>query len=587
MNNKNIENIIYNLRKKIISLEYRYFILNKIKISDYEYDLLLKKLKYLEDKYPEYKTKNSPTIKINNFILNLRDNIKHFNIMLSLKTIYSFEEYNKFINKINNKLNLINKIEYCCEYKLDGLAANLIYKKGILISISTRGNGLYGESIYHNIDNINGIPKKLNKKFLLPNLVEIRGEICISNKEFFNFNKKLKLKNKKTFSNSRNAASGLARQKKNNSIKNNILNFFCYGLGKITNKNSIFNNNSQFEILNILNNLGFNYKNKYKKFNNIDSIYKYYLNLKKNRHKLKYSIDGLVVKIDSINLQNKLGLSSKFPNWAVAYKFPSEEAVTYVKNIYFDITKTGTLIPIAEINEVIISGVLIKKIYLNNINKMIKLNINIGDKILIKRSGDVIPTIKNVIEKKNNKIINIPENCPSCNSKIENINNILKCSYSFFCKSQINNKINHFFSKDCNFAKGLGKKTINIINKYIKINSPIDLYNLNINNLLLIPNIKFKKANNILNSLEISKNTTLYKFIYSLGINNIGKKTSIKLSLKYNNILKLIKEYKNDYINNKLNINKNEFNSLNNFMNNKINIDLIYKLTNYLNIKNN
>ncbi len=571
MNNKKIKKKIKILTKKIIKYSDYYFNKNKNLIKDEKYDLYLKKLINLEKKYPIYKKKNSPTEIIN---YKLNKNIKkekHDIPMLSIKSVYTFKYIKKFFKKIKKKYN--NK-EFCCELKIDGIAISLIYKKNKLYKAITRGNGKYGENITDNIKVISSIPKKIYNNY--KNKIEIRGELFIKKK---NFNKIIKTE--KLFSNCRNLVSGTIRSLNTNLIKKRNLSFIAYDLIINNNRKKIKDN---INCLKKIEKLGFNIEKYTKKYNLIKKIKNFYNKIYKNRKRIKFDIDGIVIKLNNRKLQEKIKYNNNYIKWAIAIKFTSKTKKTIIKNIKFKIGKSGIIIPIIIIKSIYIGGVKIKKINLYNLKYLIKLNININDKILVERKGDVIPKIKKIIKrynKKNNSYIN---KCPFCNIKINLNLNTPKC-LNINCPKQLYKKINNFVSKNGFNIKYLGEKTIKLLIKNKLINKIHDIFKLTINSLIKIKNFKYKKSKKIIKSIKYSiKKIKLNNFIYSLSIPYIGILSCNYIYKKIKYIKNFIKLKKNNikYLNK---LNKIQIKSIKYFLNNKKNINLIKKLKLIINKK--
>ncbi len=530
MNTNKIKKKILKIRKKIKIYSYYYFYKNKNIISNEKYDFLLKKLEKLEKKYPLFKCKNSPTKKIYYKFIK-KFSIKKHNIpMLSIKNFYSFNKIKKYINKFKKIYKIKN---FCCELKIDGMAISLIYKNNLLYKSLTRGNGIYGENVIKNIKYINSIPKYINSKDKIYNL-EIRGEIYISKKNFLKINK-----NKK-FSNSRNIVSGTIRHLNKKVVKKRKLSFIAYDI--------IINNNrknylTQYDSLKKIKKLGFKIDKKTKLLNNIDNIKKYYNKIKKNKKKIKFNIDGIVIKINNKFIQEKIKNNNKYIKWCIAWKFKSKKKISKVKNINFEISKNGIIIPIIIIKKIKIQGVKIKKINFYNLNYLNKTKINIGDNVIIERSGNVIPKIIKVIKKNKKKyLIN---KCPFCNKKINTNEKIPKCYYNK-CYGKLINNIVFFCSKEAFNIIGLGKKIIKKLIKYKCIKNITDIFNISKKKLTKIPKIKNKLSNKIISSINISKKKIkLSNIINSLSIPNIGKYSSIKISKNiksFKNFLKLTKK---------------------------------------------
>ncbi len=526
MNKINIKKKILKIKKKIKIYSYFYFYKNKSIISDKKYDFLIKKLELLEKKYPLFKKKNSPTRNINYNFLNLFKKKKHNFPMLSIKNTYLYKDIKNYLKKIKK---IYKNIKYCIELKIDGMAISLIYENNYLIKSLTRGNGIYGENITKNILNIKNIPKKIISKEKIKNL-EIRGELYINKKNFLKINKN------KNFSNSRNLVSGTIRQSNINIIKDRKLSFIAYDI-IINNNRKIFI--SQSNSLKKLKNIGFNISPKYKILNNINEINKYYIYINKNRKKINFDIDGIVIKINNKYIQEKIGNNNKYIKWCIAWKFNSVEKKTKIKKIKFNIGKNGIIVPIIKVKPINIGGIIIKNVNLYNLNYLYKLKINIKDIVIIKRSYDVIPKIIKVI-KNNNNFYKITK-CPSCKKKINIKKKIPKCKYGVKCKEQFKNILIHFTSKKAFNIIGLGKNIIKKLIKYNIIKNIYDIFNISIKKIIKIPQINIKLAKKLIYSINLSKKKVkLNNIIYSLSIPYIGEYTSINISKKIKKFKKFI-----------------------------------------------
>ncbi|WOX79432.1 NAD-dependent DNA ligase LigA [Candidatus Shikimatogenerans bostrichidophilus] len=531
-----IKKLIINLSKQINKHNYRYYILNKPIISNYEYDKLLKKLIKLEKKY-NFIYKNSPIKQFNKNLLNKKFKVtKHYFKMFSIKNVYSKENMKIWKKKIDKKIG--KKNNYICELKYDGIAMSLIYKYGKLKSAITRGDGKYGNEVINNILFINNI-KKYIKKIKNIKIFNIKGEIVFSKKNFNIINKI----NKKKYSNPRNAANGTIHSKYyNKNIK--YLDFIPYSI--YTNDNNL-NINNQLKSIKLIENLYFKYpKKSYKLCKSSKQIINYISYWEKNISIYPYPIDGIVIKINDLNIQKQFKYNNIFYKWCIAYKFKDKELITKVKKVKFNVGKSGIIVPVVYFKPIYINGTIIKKASLYNSNIYNKYNLSINDKIIIKKSGNIIPKIiKNInINKNKNKKINFTLYCPSCNKLLKKKNNILICKNDKKCKKQIIEKIKHFIS-----AMKI-KINNNIINKLFdnnKLNNITDLYNLNKNDFLLIY-VKSKVYIRILNEIKNSKKNNLNNFLFSLCIPSIGKYICKKIEKKYKNLYNLLKNIKKNNI---------------------------------------
>ena len=474
---------------------YKYYVLNNSEISDFEYDILYNKLLKLEKKFPKFICHNSPTQNIGFYYK--KNKVIHKNKMYSLndcfikKNIYKFDN---FIKKFKSN------IKYCCELKIDGLAISLEYKDGEFVRASTRGNGIIGEDITENLKKMSDIPLKLKKKIS----IEVFGECYMTKKDFNKLNFLRKKEGKILYANARNIAAGSLRCINFNLIKKRKLNVFVYSISNKYSKELLIN--SQKEVLNKLYCFGFNINKNSKLCNNINDVIKYIEKIENNRKKLSYFIDGIVIKVDDLLLQEKIGFTIKYPKWAIAYKFPPKKSITKIIKIKLSISRNGIITPIAIIKPIFLDGSLIKKANLHNFENLIKKNINVGNDVVIYKAGDIIPFVSHVVKFNNKKKYKLPNFCPCCNSKLFYFKDkkIIKC-LNIYCDIKIKNNILHFVSRDAMNINGIGFSLINKLYNNKLIYNIFDLYFIKLKNLLEIINIGFKKAINILKNINESK----------------------------------------------------------------------------------
>ncbi len=537
LNEINITSRLKELSKLIKKHNFYYHEKDSPIISDKDFDKLILENNKLEKKYPHLILKNSP----NNFIgskpLNKFKKINHKMPMLSLANAFNIKDMKDFINRVNKYLNIEkNKLEFICEPKIDGLSLNLTYIDGILSKACTRGDGKIGEDVTQNILHIENIPKKI---FSAPKIIEIRGEVYLTKKDFILLNNNLDDKNK--FSNPRNAAAGSLRQLDSKISKKRPLKFIAHGLGFCSNQYSSISN-----FYNDLKKWKLFPNNLTEKVSNLKKIINLYENIERRRSSIDYDIDGLVIKINDIKLQNRLGNVGKNPRWAIALKFSAEKTKTLIKDIEFQVGRTGAITPVARLEEVNLGGVLINNATLHNFDEIRKKNIGKGDIVEIQRAGDVIPQVTKLVEKSkysSNKILP-PQYCPICKSPTikEKDEAVLRCSNADNCYAQKLGQIVHFISKKSFNIDGFGEKQakqffdLKIINKYEDI-FKLEKYKKNILNLEGWGELSFS---NLINSIEVSKKITFEKFIYSLGIRYIGEINSEILAKEFKNINKLI-----------------------------------------------
>jgi len=529
---KDINKKIKKLRESIEKHNYQYYVLNEPLITDGEWDRLFKNLEKIEKKYPKLIDVNSPTQRVGAKPSENFKTITHSKPMLSLANAMNNNELDLFDQRMKKLLNTNKNIEYMAEPKLDGIGVELVYKNGEFILGLTRGDGYNGEDITQNLRTIRSLPLKLLGDNI-PELLEVRGEVFIRKKDFNKLNKKQELYSKQIFANPRNAAAGSLRQLDATITANRPLSIYCYEPGDIKGVN--YKTHSEF--LEHIKTLGLPINNLIKKISGKTNIINYHNDLEKNRLNLDYEIDGTVFKINNYSLREKAGSRSRSPRWAIAGKFKAQQATSIIKSIDVQVGRTGALTPVARIEPVFVSGVTVTNVTLHNQDEIDRKDIRIGDNVLIERSGDVIPKIIKVISRKNKnaKKYKIDTSCPSCGKKArkENDEAIIRC-INISCPSQIKARIQHYCSKLAMNIEGIGEKIIEqLINNKLVINID-DLYSIKKNQIANIDRMGDKSASNIIKSIENSKNTTLARFIYALGIRNVGEHTAKVLESNYN-----------------------------------------------------
>ncbi len=591
MKNRNlIKNSYFKKIKKINEYNKLYYEKSRPTVSDAEYDKLKKDVIELEKKYIFLKSKNSPSLLVGakpakNFLKS-----KHRVKMLSLSNAFGHEDLKNFEKKISNFLNLKKSlnIEYSVEPKIDGISASLTYKNNNFVLGLSRGDGTEGEVITENLKTIKDIPKYIkDKKF--PKDIDIRGEVYIGKVDFE--------KIKDRFANPRNAASGSLRQKDPNETKKIPLRFIAYTYGF----NSEINFKKQSEFLNLLKIWGFNVNELNTVISGVDNLAKNHKELEKKRHELDFDVDGLVYKINNLDLQKRLGFVTNAPRWAIAHKFSADSSFSKILNIEVQIGRTGALTPVAKIKPVNIGGVMVSNATLHNEEEIIRKDIRIGDTVKVERAGDVIPHVLSIDLKKrprDSKKFLFPKNCPSCGSKIiKDFNKISKkydavkrcSSEGYKCEKIAIEKIKHFVSKEAFNIEGLGKKVVEKFwdLKFIKL--PFDIFNLNYKKIENLDGWGELSTNNLRKSIEKSKNIGLDRFIFSLGIRHIGQENARLLSkyfLNVKNFNDLTKNFNFSSLGNLDGIGETQIKSLKNFFSDQINLNVVEKLISILNIKN-
>ncbi|QCI20813.1 NAD-dependent DNA ligase LigA [Buchnera aphidicola (Hyperomyzus lactucae)] len=537
-----IKNKIDQLRKNILKYEYFYHTLNKSIVSDAEYDYLLNQLYNLELENKELITSDSPTQKIGVNLLNQFKKIKHFFPMLSLENTFDLNGYLNFEKRIKKYFNINQEKSLCCELKIDGVAISIIYEEGILVRAGTRGDGYTGENITSNIRTIKSIPLKLKGSYI-PKRLEVRGEVFMMKSDFLELNERSKKDTNKLFSNPRNAASGTLRHIDPNITAERKLIFLCYGCYFFNEKDKKFT--THYKRLIQCSKWGLPVNQEIITCSNYQEVLNFYNNFEKKRHFLDFDIDGIVIKVNSIELQNQLGCNTKSPRWAIAWKFLSSERITKLNDVKFQVGRTGAITPVAYFDPIDISGVIIKKASLHNKNEIERLNLHINDSIIICRSGDVIPKLLSVIKSircKNAKKIIFPEFCPVCKTKLlENEEEkVIRCHAGLTCNAQKEKSLQHFFSKKSLNAIGLGPKIINELIKKKYVKDPIDFFYLKFFDLMKLKKMGYKKSIKLIESIEKCKKTTFKCFIYALGIPNVGETVSEKIANYFITLDKLL-----------------------------------------------
>jgi len=530
-----IKTEIENLKQKIRYHDNLYYNLDNPEISDTEYDALYSKLKKLEQENPEFLTLDSPTQRVGGVPSRNFAPVIHSQPMISLDNSYSAEDIKNWharISKILKSENITENPELVIEDKIDGVSCSLLYKNGFLDTAATRGDGTVGEDITSNVRTIHSVPLKLNGENF-PQQIEIRGEIFFDKKDFNFLNETLKNDGKEPFANARNAAAGSVRQKDFNITAKRRLKFLVhsYGAGKIEEK-------TFSDFLEKCKKWGFLVCPVRKNCKTIEEIIDFYNNFEQQRHNINYEIDGLVVKINNFEYQKILGTTAKSPRWAMAFKYPAPQASTKINRIIFSVGRTGIITPVAELEPVKCAGVVISNATLHNFDEIKRLDVKEGDTVIVERAGEVIPKIVKVVKHdENSKSVKVPTECPSCGNKVYKDEELVAYTcVNNSCPAQIKQKILHFTSRTAMDIEGLGEKVVEqlLAKKYIK--NFDDIYGLKKEQLLTLELFKDKKADNLLNAIEKSKQKSFTKVLYGLGIRHVGEKTAKIISEKFANV---------------------------------------------------
>lgn len=528
----NIQTQIDNLRKTLRQYEYEYHVLDNPTVPDSEYDRLFHQLKALELEHPEFLTSDSPTQRVGAKPLSGFSQIRHEIPMLSLDNAFSDEEFNAFVKRIEDRLIVLPKpLTFCCEPKLDGLAVSILYVNGVLTQAATRGDGTTGEDITANIRTIRNIPLQLLTDNS-PARLEVRGEVFMPHAGFERLNEYALEHGEKTFANPRNAAAGSLRQLDPNITSKRPLVLNAYGIGIAE---GVELPNTHYARLQWLKSIGIPVNPEIRLCNGTNEVLDFYRDIQNKRSSLGYDIDGTVLKINDIALQNELGFISKAPRWAIAYKFPAQEELTVLNDVEFQVGRTGAITPVAKLEPVFVAGVTVSNATLHNGDEIERLNIAIGDTVVIRRAGDVIPQIIGVLHERrpdNAKPIIFPTNCPVCDSQIIRIEGetVARCTGGLFCAAQRKEALKHFVSRKAMDIDGVGGKLIEQLVDRELVHTPADLFKLDLTTLTRLERMGAKSAENALNSLEKAKCTTLARFIFALGIREVGEATALNLA---------------------------------------------------------
>lgn len=517
------------LRRILNHHNYRYYVLDDPEISDAQYDRLLRELQELEADFPDLRTLDSPTQRVGAPPLSVFKKVTHKLPMLSLDNAFSDEEVAAFDKRIHERLKTTDPIEYFAEPKLDGLAVSLLYKAGVLVQASTRGDGTTGEDITENIRTIGSIPLSLAQDDW-PEVLEVRGEVYMPKAGFAALNKRMKKEGKKPFINPRNAAAGSLRQLDSHITAQRPLAMYCYALGYTEGGNIPTTQANTFAQLA---HWGLRVCPEARLVKDVAGCQQYYQEMTEKRSHLPYEIDGVVFKVNDFSLQEKLGFVSRAPRWAIARKFPAEEETTLLKAVEFQVGRTGALTPVARLEPVFVGGATVQNATLHNMDEIRRLDIHIGDTVIVKRAGDVIPKIVGVAKKGDQRIrIEQPEYCPVCGSRVETAPGeaIARCSGGLYCPAQLKERIKHFASRKAMDINGLGDKLVDQLFDKKLIEHIDDIYYLNVEDVAALDRMAEKSAQNLINAIEVSKDTTLPRFIYALGIREVGEATARSLA---------------------------------------------------------
>jgi DNA ligase (NAD+) len=522
---------IAELREQLNRHSYLYYVLDSPEIPDSEYDRLYRELQDLERKYPDLVTPDSPTQRVGEKPLAAFSQVTHRVPMLSLDNVFSEDELKAFFKRIHDRLAMEEALDFNAEPKLDGLAVSLIYENGLLVQAATRGDGTTGEEVTQNVRTIHAIPLKLRGEGY-PALLEVRGEVFMPKKGFNRLNQRAQEKGEKTFVNPRNAAAGSLRQLDPKITAGRPLAFYSYSTGAVENGELP---DTQHGILSQLGQWGLPVSPEIELAHGIDGCVDYYRRVQQQRDDLPYDIDGVVYKVNKLALQQRLGFVARAPRWAVAHKFPAQEEVTYITHVDFQVGRTGAITPVARLEPVFVGGVTVSNATLHNMDEIERKDIRIGDKVFIRRAGDVIPEVVRVVpgsRKKNVRKIEMPSRCPVCASDVERVEGeaVARCTGGLVCKAQRTEAIKHFASRKAMDIDGLGDKLVEQLVDSGTIETVVDLYRLDVDAVAALERMGQKSAENLLAAIDESRKPALAKLVYALGIREVGEATARSLA---------------------------------------------------------
>lgn len=529
------------LRTEIEHHNYRYFVLDDPEVSDAEFDRLVRELRGLEAQHPELVTEDSPTQRVGGAAVSEFGEVRHRIPMLSLDNAFETDDVVAFDRRVRERLGSDHEVSYACEPKMDGLAVSIVYEDGLLVQAATRGDGTTGEDVTHNVRTIKSIPLRLHGKGW-PRVLEARGEVFMPVAGFDAMNRRALQNGEKVFVNPRNAAAGSLRQLDPRVTASRPLDMFFYGVGLVE-EGRLPERHS--EILALLRDWGLRPSPEVAVRHGVQGLLDYYAHIQRRRARLAYQIDGVVYKVDSLQQQKRLGFVSRAPRWAIAHKFPAEEEMTVVRGVEWQVGRTGALTPVARLEPVFVGGVTVSNATLHNIDELHRKDVRIGDTVIIRRAGDVIPeVVKVIIERRPARTseVQLPRKCPVCGSAVvkEEDEAVARCSGGLYCAAQRKESLRHFASRRAMDIEGLGSRLIEQLVDGDHVGSAADLYKLTQEALSGLERMAEKSATNLVEALEASKETTLPRFLYALGIRDVGEATAMALATHFGSLEKLM-----------------------------------------------
>jgi DNA ligase (NAD+) len=528
------------LREQLRHHAYLYYVLDDPEISDSEYDRIYRELQQLEQANPDLITHDSPTQRVGAEPLEAFSQVQHRIPMLSLDNVFSDDELDAFYKRVQDRLAVENHIEFAAEPKLDGLAVSIVYEKGELVQAATRGDGSTGEDVTQNIRTVHSVPLRLLGENY-PDILEVRGEVFMPKAGFEKLNQRARELGEKTFVNPRNAAAGSLRQLDPRIASQRPLALYCYAVGFVEGYSLP---ETHGEMLETLRQWGLPVCPESNVVTGVKGCAKFYNDILKRRDRLAYDIDGVVYKVNHFSLQQQLGFVARAPRWAIAHKFPAQEEMTHILDVDFQVGRTGALTPVARLEPVFVGGVTVSNATLHNMDEVARKDVRVGDKVMVRRAGDVIPEVVRVVQgsrKKNTKKITLPEKCPVCGSDVEQLEGeaVARCSGGLFCKAQRTEAIKHYASRKAMDIDGLGEKLVEQLVEADLINTVADLYKLEAGPVAALDRMGEKSADNLIKAIASTKHPRLSRFIYALGIREVGETTAASLASVYTDLDKL------------------------------------------------
>ncbi|PCJ30342.1 MAG: DNA ligase (NAD(+)) LigA [Moraxellaceae bacterium] len=532
-----LESRAQTLRSTLQDYNYHYYVMDDPNVPDAEYDRLFRELKSLEEANPELVTSDSPTQRVGDKPLDEFSQVTHKVPMLSLDNVFNHDELLAFDKRIKARLERNEEIEYVCEPKLDGLAVSLLYENGLFVQAATRGDGQTGEDITHNIRTIESIPLRLLGEGF-PAVLEVRGEVVMPRAGFAAMNAKAEAAGEKTFVNPRNAAAGSLRQLDSRITASRPLDMYCYSVGFVEGGELP---STHFDILKQLNVWGLKLNPEVRLNVGADACSSYHDDILAKREALDYDIDGIVYKVNDLKLQRMLGFVARAPRWAIAHKFPAQEELTTLLDIEFQVGRTGAITPVARLEPVFVGGVTVSNATLHNMDEVRRMDIRIGDTVVIYRAGDVIPKVVKVLFDRRPAdavAVEMLTHCPVCNSAVTQVEGevVARCSGGLYCHAQVKEAIKHFASRKAMDVDGLGDKLVEQLVDQGLINTVADLYCLPVDEVAGMERMGEKSAQNLVKALNVSKQTTLKRFLFGLGIREVGEATALNLANFFGNL---------------------------------------------------